>query len=106
MAKNGKSKTISIRLPPLMLTALNARVISDEKDRTQIIREAINKYLDLSEESYEEKLQVLEQEQISLNKIIDKLDVRLQNESKRNDSIKTRVDELSRIIAQVLQTAL
>jgi predicted DNA-binding protein len=99
MAKNGKDKTISIRLSQPMLEALDARAILDEKDRTQVIREAINKYLDLSEESVEDKLQVLEQEQVSLNRVIDKLLHRLSSESKRTDSIEIRVDELGKIIA-------
>lgn len=99
MAKNSKDKTISIRLSQIMLEALDARAILDEKDRTQVIREAISKYLDLPEESVENKLQILEKEQDSLNKVIDKLHVELKSESKRTDSIEVRVDELGKIMA-------
>lgn len=99
MAKNSKDKTISIRLSQQMLEALDARAILDEKDRTQVIREAINKYLDLPEESVGDKLQVLEEKQISLNKVIDRLSTQLKNDRKRTDSIEVRVDELGKIIA-------
>ena len=99
MAKNSKDKTISIRLSQLMLEALDARAILDEKDRTQVIREAISKYLDLPEESVENKLEVLEKEQNSLNKVIDKLQGQLKSQSKRTESIEVRVDELGKIMA-------
>lgn len=99
MAKINKDKTVSIRLSELMLEALDARAFLEEKDRTQVIREAIKKYLDLPEESVEDKLQVLEKKQVSLNKVIDKLSTQLKNEAKRTDSIEVRVDELGKIIA-------
>ena len=99
MAKTNKDKTVSIRLSELMLEALDARAFLEEKDRTQVIREAIKKYLDLPEESVEDKLQVLEKKQVSLNKVIDKLSTQLKNEAKRTDSIEVRVDELGKIIA-------
>lgn len=99
MAKTNKDKTVSIRLSELMLEALDARAFLEEKDRTQVIRDAISRYLDLPEESVEDKLQVLENKQISLNKVIDKLSNQLKNESKRTDSIEVRVDELGKIMA-------
>ena len=99
MAKSNKGKTISIRLTELMLEALDARAFLEEKDRTQIIRDAITKHLDLPEESVENKLEVLEKEQNSLNKEIDKLHGQLKSQSKRTDSIEVRVDELGKIMA-------
>lgn len=99
MAKSNKGKTISIRLSELMLEALDARAFLEEKDRTQIIRDAITKHLDLPEESVENKLEVLEREQNSLNKEIDKLQGQLKRQSKRTDSIEVRVDELGKIMA-------
>lgn len=99
MAKNGKGKAISIRLSESMLEALDARAVLDEKDRTQIIRDAIARHLDLPEESVEDKLQVLEKTQVSLNKVIDRLSSRLEKETKRTNSIEVRVDELGKIIA-------
>ncbi len=99
MAKINKDKTVSIRLSELMIEALDARAFLEEKDRTQVIREAIKKYLDLPEESVADKLQVLEKKQVSLNKVIDKLSTQLKNEAKRTDSIEVRVDELGKIIA-------
>lgn len=99
MAKINKDKTISIRLSELMLETLDARAILEEKDRTQVIREAIAQYLDLPEESVEDKLQVLEKKQNSLDQILDKLRNQLKNESKRTDSIEIRVEELRKIMA-------
>ena len=99
MAKTNKDKTVSIRLSESMLEALDARAVLDEKDRTQVIRDAIAKYLDLPEESVEDKLEVLEKKQASVNKVIDKLSTQLKNQTKRTDSIEVRVDELGKIIA-------
>ncbi len=42
-----------------MLEALDARAGIEDKDRTQVIRNAIEKYLDLPEESVEDKLEAL-----------------------------------------------
>lgn len=99
MAKTNKDKTVSIRLSESMLEALDARAVLDEKDRTQVIRDAIARYLDLPEESVEDKLEVLEKKQASVNKVIDKLSTQLKNQTKRTDSIEVRVDELGKIIA-------
>lgn len=102
MAKSNKGKTVSIRLTELMLEALDARAFLEEKDRTQVIREAIKKYLDLPEESVENKLEVLEKEQSSLNKVIDKLQNQLKSQSKKTESIEVRVDELGKIMAVLM----
>ncbi|AFZ36869.1 hypothetical protein Sta7437_3363 [Stanieria cyanosphaera PCC 7437] len=103
MAKTNKDKTVSIRLSELMLEALDARAFLEDKDRTQVIREAIKKYLDLPEESVEDKLQVLEKKQNSLNQIIDRLHNQLKNESKRTDSIEIRVEELREIMSVFIE---
>jgi hypothetical protein len=103
MAKSNKDKTVSIRLSELMLEALDARAFLEEKDRTQLIRDAITKYLNLPEESVEDKLQVLEKEQNSLNQIIDRLRSQLKNESKRTDSIEIRVEELRKIMSVFME---
>ncbi|MDJ0743708.1 MAG: ribbon-helix-helix protein, CopG family [Xenococcaceae cyanobacterium MO_167.B27] len=103
MAKTNKGKTISIRLSESMLEALDARAVLDEKDRTQVIRDAIAQHLDLPEESVEDKLQVLEKKQNSLNKIIDRLSSQLKSQSKRTDSIEIRVEELRKIMAVFME---
>ncbi len=103
MAKTNKGKTVSIRLSELMLEALDARAILDEKDRTQVIREAIAQYLDLPEESVEDKLEILEKKQNSLNKSIDGLRDGLKKESKRTDSLEIRVEELGKMMAVFLE---
>lgn len=99
MAKPSKGKAISIRLSESILEALDARAILDEKDRTQVIREAIKQYLDLPENSLEDRLEVLEAKQNSL----DKLPKQLQKESKRIDSMETKIEELHRIMAIILE---
>lgn len=99
MAKTNKGKTVSIRLSESMLEALDARAVLDEKDRTQVIRDAIARHLDLPEKSVEDKLQIIEKKQLSLNKVINKLISQLENEAKRTDSIELRIDELGKIMA-------
>lgn len=99
MAKTNKGKTVSIRLSESMLEALDARAVLEEKDRTQVIRDAITKHLDLPEESVEDKLQILENKQASVNKVVDKLSTQIKNQTKRTDSIEVRVDELGKIMA-------
>ncbi|NEQ11905.1 MAG: ribbon-helix-helix protein, CopG family [Moorea sp. SIO4E2] len=103
MAKTGKDKTISIRLSQLMLEALDARAVLDEKDRTQVIRQAISEYLDLPEESVEDKLVVLERKQKSLDTLLSKLRQQLQCETQRTDALEIRMEELSRIMSTFLE---
>ena len=101
--KNNKDKTISIRLSQSMLEALDNRAATDEKDRTQVIRSAIEKYLDLPKESVEDKLKALETQNNSLEKRLLALDKELKGEVKKNDSIEVRVEELSRMIATFIE---
>lgn len=70
MLKNGKDKTISIRLEQAMLEALDARAVLDEKDRTQVIREAIAQYLELPFDPVEERLNVLEERVDELSRLV------------------------------------
>ncbi|NEQ68156.1 MAG: ribbon-helix-helix protein, CopG family [Symploca sp. SIO2D2] len=103
MAKTSKDKTISIRLSHSMLEALDARAVLDEKDRTQVIREALAQHLDLPEESVEDKLVVLEGKQNSLDKLLGKLRQQLQRETQRTDALEIRMEELSRIMSTFLE---
>ena len=103
MAKNSKDKTISIRLSQQMLEALDARAILDEKDRTQVIREAINKYLDLPEESVGEKIENLAKKHNSLDRKVNKLHGEVKSEVKRADSFEVRLEEMGRMIAAFLE---
>lgn len=103
MAKNSKDKVISIRLSEEMLNALDARAVLYEKDRTQVIRDAISHYLDLPEERVEEKIEELRKKQDSLDSLITKLRSQLQNQSKRTDKIETRLEELRTIIGVALE---
>lgn len=95
--------SISIRLSETMLNALDARAVLYEKDRTQVIRDAISHYLDLPEESVEEKIEELTKKQDSLDSLITKLHSQLQNQSKRTDKIETRLEELRTIIGVALE---
>lgn len=103
MAKKNKDKTISIRLSQLMVEALDARAILDEKDRTQVIREAISQYLDNPENSAEDRLEDLEEKYDSLEKLVTKLHKQLQSEAKTNNSLEIRVEELSRAMTTFLE---
>ena len=88
-----------------MLEALDNRAGIDDKDRTQVIRNAIEKYLDLPEESVEDKLETLEKQNSSLEKQIEALDKELKSEVKRNDSIEVQIEELRRIITAFVEKA-
>ena len=70
MLKNGKDKTISIRLSQGMLEALDARAVLDEKDRTQVIREAIAQYLELPFDPIEERVATLEDRVDELSRLV------------------------------------
>jgi predicted DNA-binding protein len=96
MPKNGKDKTISIRLSQDMLEALDARAILDEKDRTQVIREAIAHYLELPEDSAEDRIDLLEGR-------LEKLYAQNQHTEKRTNALEIRVDELSHLMTLCLQ---
>ncbi len=76
MTNSNKSKTISIRMSELMLEALDERAILEKKDRTQVIREAVSKYLDLPKE---DKLEILEERQNKESERIDSLEIRIEN---------------------------
>ena len=103
--KPNKDKTISIRLSESMLEALNDRALTEDKDRTQVIREAIKKYLDLPEESIEDKLEALETNNNSIEKQIKALDIKLKSEVKRNNSIEVQMEELRRMITAFVEKA-
>ncbi|MEH1771823.1 CopG family ribbon-helix-helix protein [Nostoc sp.] len=91
MSKIGKDKTISIRLSQTMLEALDARAILDDKDRTQVIREAIAQYLELPEDSVEDRVNLLEQG-------IEKLHEQVQLTEERTDLLEMQFNELSRLV--------
>lgn len=105
MAKTNKDKTVSIRLSELMLEALDARAFLENKDRTQVIREAIKKYLDLPEETIEDKLGTLEKKHSFLDRRVKKLDKEVKSGVKRTDSLEVRMEELGRMIATFLEKA-
>ncbi len=95
MSKIGKDKTISIRLSQTMLEALDTRAIVDEKDRTQVIREAIAQYLGLPEDSVEDRVNLLEQS-------IDKLREQIQITDERTDLLEIQFEELNRLMAVLM----
>ena len=79
-----------------MLEALDARSILDEKDRTQVIREAIAQYLELPEDSAEDRIDFLERG-------LKKLYAQNQHTEKRTSALEMRVDELSRLMTLCLE---
>ncbi|MEH1941467.1 MAG: ribbon-helix-helix protein, CopG family [Nostoc sp.] len=95
MSKIGKDKTISIRLSQTMLEALDARAILDDKDRTQVIREAIAQYLELPEDSVEDRVNLLEQG-------VEKLHEQVQLTEERTDLLEMQFSELSRLVTMFI----
>jgi len=53
-----------------MLDALDARAVLDDKDRTQVIREAIAQYLDLTFNPLEERVATLEERLDELSHLV------------------------------------
>ncbi|MBN3888764.1 MAG: ribbon-helix-helix protein, CopG family [Nostoc sp. JL31] len=94
----GKDKAISIRLSQAMLEALDARAILDEKDRTQLIREAISVYLGLPEDE-----DTVEDRVSSLERNLSNLSKKIQTTEGKTDSLEMRVNELSRLIAILVE---
>lgn len=78
-----------------MLEALDARAIVDEKDRTQVIREAIAHYLGLAENSVEERVDFLEQS-------IDKLREQVEITEERTDLLEIQLNELNQLMAVLM----
>lgn len=74
-----------------MLEALDARAIIDEKDRTQVIREAIAQYLGLPEDSVEDRVDLLEQ-------VIEKLREQVQLTEERTDLLEIQFIELNHLV--------
>jgi phage shock protein A len=79
-----------------MLEALDARAVLDEKDRTQVIREAIAYYLDLPEDATEDRIDSLEQS-------LKQLHAQAQSTEKRTSSLEVRIDELSRLMTLCIE---
>lgn len=79
-----------------MLEALDARAVLDEKDRTQVIREAIAYYLDLPEDATEDRIDSLEQS-------LKQLHAKTLSTEKRTSSLEVRIDELSRLMTLCLE---
>ena len=96
MARTSKDKTISIRLSQTMLEALDARAVLDEKERAQVIREAIAKHLEINDEEFEEKIN-------SLKKTVTKLQSEYQRDRKKTEALGKRVDEMSRLVTYCIE---
>lgn len=75
-----------------MLEALDARAALDDKDRTQIIRESIAQYLDLPEDSVEDRVSLLEHG-------MEKLREQVQITEERTDLLEMQFSELNRLVA-------
>jgi predicted transcriptional regulator len=115
MVKVGKDKTISVRLSPKMLEELDARAILEEKDRTQVIREAIAHHLGQSwtevtedtisygmevpltndEDNRDNKLDLIEQRQDELYTLVNDLYDLFHRQEERNSGVIKLVNELA-----------
>lgn len=97
MARTSKDKTISIRLSQAMLEALDARAVLDEKDRAQVIREAIGKHLEMDNaDEIETKLSFLEQS-------VNKLQGEYQQNKKTTEALGKRMDEITRLVSYCME---
>jgi predicted transcriptional regulator len=115
MVKVGKDKTISVRLSPKMLEELDARAILEEKDRTQVIREAIARHLGQAwmevdedtisygmevpitnnEDNRDSKLDLIEQRQDELYTLVNDLYDLFHRQEERNSGVIKLVNELA-----------
>lgn len=59
MTKESLDKTISVRLNETILEALANRALVENKDRAELIRDAITNYLGLPKDSIEEQMDLL-----------------------------------------------
>jgi predicted DNA-binding protein len=97
MARTSKDKTISIRLSQAMLEALDARAVLDEKDRAQVIRDAIAIHLEMDDEDeVETKLSLLEES-------VKKLQGECQQNRKTTEALEKRMDEMTRLVSYCLE---
>ena len=78
-----------------MLEALDARAVLDEKDRAQVIREAIAKYLEMDDE-VDVKFSFLEQNLKSLQ-------TENQQTRKKTEALGKRMDEITRLVTYCLE---
>jgi predicted DNA-binding protein len=95
MARTSKDKTISIRLSQTMLEALDARAVLAEKDRAQVIRDAIAKHLEMDDE-IESQVSFLEQS-------VTKLSIGYQQQKKKSEELEKRLDEMSRLVTYCIE---
>lgn len=61
MNNDKKDKTISIRLSAEMLDKLRDRALTEQKDRTEVIRDALSIYLEMPESNLEIRVSNLEE---------------------------------------------
>lgn len=78
-----------------MLEALDARAVLDEKDRAQVIREAIAKYLEMDDE-VDVKVSLLENSLKSLQ-------TENQQTRKKTEALGKRMDEITRLVTYCLE---
>ena len=103
MARSSKDKSISVRLSQVMLEALDARAVSEKKDRTQVIRDSIAQYLELPTDVLDEKVEEIEVRQQHLDGLTKKLHIQLEMETKRTDNLESKVEELDLAMAAVMK---
>ncbi|BDA71609.1 hypothetical protein CAL7716_057750 [Calothrix sp. PCC 7716] len=105
-----KDRAISIRLYDDMLEALDKYASDRGKDRTQVIREAITRHLNLPEELVEEKLSIIgEQMNIVLEenqgfkKEFKVIHEKLSNESQKTNILEEELRELRFVVYELIK---
>lgn len=91
-----KEKIISIRLYEEMLEALDSHASKQRKGRTQIIREAITRYLNLPSYAIEGKLDILENKTNSIDEKIDLIEKKGEVYEKELQLVREKLDNESR----------
>lgn len=79
-----------------MLEALDARAVLDEKDRAQVIREAISKHLNMEEDEVEIQVSSLKQN-------FTKLEREFKQQKKNTETLGKRVDEVNRLVTYCIE---
>lgn len=83
-----QNRTISIRLSLSTLAKLDDLATEQGKDRTQVIREAIDNHLDPNQKTIEERLECLEERESELTKATESLKRRLEQVKADINSVK------------------
>ena len=94
MAKEKKSKSISIRLPESMLFALNEQANKKEESRTELIRRAIEEHLKSPTETPQGKVERLKESCKALEREAADLEGQIEASKTRSDDIESVIEQM------------